>query len=213
MKILASSLFTAALLTLAAPDIKAQDRQFVDVNVAGWSASEAFGGEANTGAAVTVNIHTIVVGFEWIDLQYSALGFNWLSDLVISVSGYSVGAGNFDWLEWAPSTIDFPGNYGPSSGSWGGGDGKPGPYTGGAAFVGLGSVYVSVYNAYPQGDALELQSGVLRINLAPVPEPASWGLFAVGMMTITFLRRRSRQGGSMSRWLSLPRSTGQQEYS
>jgi len=200
MKILASSLFTAALLTLSSPDIAAQGGQFVDVNVAGWSASETFGGQGNSGAGITVDIDTIVLGFDWIDLQYSASGFNWMSDLVISVSGYSGDTGNFEWLEWSPSTIDFPGTSGPLSGYWGGPDGKPGPYTEGSAFMsGPGSVYITIYNAYPLGDSLELQSGVLRIHLAPVPEPASWALFAAGLMTVTLMRRRSQQSDSTSR--------------
>ena len=194
MKTLVPSLFVAAFLALVSLDAEAQGSQFLDVSVAGWNASQAFGSPSNSGTTITIDAERIVVGFDWIDLQYGASGFNWMSDLVISVSGYSGDTGNFEWLEWSPSTIDFPGTYGPSSGSWGGADGKPGPYSEGGAFLPrFGSVFVTVYNAYPQGDALELQSGVLRIHLAPVPEPASWAMMITGFFGLGTVLRASRK--------------------
>lgn len=193
MNTLASSLFTAAILTLSSTNTEAQGSQHVDVNIAGWNASETFGGQGNSSATIPIDVGATVLSFEWINLQYSASGFNWVSDLVMSVSTSNDQTGNFEWLEWSPSTIDFPGNYGPSSGSWGSTFGKPGPYTEGGAFTSeLGSVYVTVYNAFPQGDTLELQSGVLRIHLAPVPELPPSGLLAIGLLTLTLIRRRSQ---------------------
>lgn len=163
-----------------------------DVDLSGWLAAGDFGAEGNTEQLVNLDANALITGFSWVGLSFTTHGESWQSDFVLSVNNPGATA----WLDWAPSTAETGGTYGPGSGFWNGADGAPGPYGAGEAFqVEDGRLLLTTYLAFdtpPVG--AEVLSGNLRIyyqNLGPaVPEPAMQALMALGLAGLALAARR-----------------------
>ena len=85
------------------------------------------------------------------------------------------------------------------TGAFGGAVGAPGPFGAGAPFTAAdGVVWVTVYESFNDAgnarDAL-ITAGTLRIyTSAPIPEPSTYALMALGLAGIALVARRRRAG-------------------
>lgn len=195
------ALFSAALMAALAAPAHAGIPSSLTVNLAGWAAFGAYGDPANTGAFFTLPAGSTVTGFDYTGLTFTSNGFSYRSEFVLSVNdftGISSPADVTDWLDWIPSTEDSPGIFGPANGSWGGATGLEGPFGAGAPFTvgdGPNNLWVTVYEDFPDEefpDAL-VSAGTLTIfYTAPIPEPATYGLMALGLAGLGAVVRRRR---------------------
>lgn len=186
----------AAAALLAVAGVPAHAATY-DVNLAGWLAGDDFGYDPNSFLIVNLPAGATVTGFDYLGLQFSTVPSDdsWLSDLVLSVNHVD-GDGNIeDWLDWKPSTTGAGGTFGPASGSWNGPTGSDGPYSSTGSFEVLagGFLYVTVYlDEYYPSDGITISAGTLRINydVAVVPEPATYGMMALGLLAVGAMVRR-----------------------
>lgn len=169
---------------------------YVDVNLAGWTAGDDFGGPGNSAVLLNLEPGSLVTGFDYIDLRFSTVagGDSWLSEFVLSVNNDTGSA----WMDWAPSTTDDAGSFGPASGSWGGSTGQPGAtYGAGAPFTAVsGVLFVTAYlDYYTPPVGITVDSGTLRVyydSAAVIPEPATYGLMGLGLLGVLGAARRRR---------------------
>jgi hypothetical protein len=164
-----------------------------DINLAGWQTFAGFGNPLNTQQFLNFPAGTGVLGFDFISVTFTAEGTSYGSELVLSVNNADASS----WLDWAPSLDDAPGTYGPLTGSFGGAVGAEGPFGAGAPFtMADGVMWVTVYESFNDGgdarDAL-IASGTLRIyTTAPIPEPGTYALMALGLAGIALVARRRK---------------------
>jgi hypothetical protein len=131
----------------------------------------------------------MVTGYDYIGLSFEALGDSWASDFTLSVNATP---GVVDYMDWVPVAIDESGIFGPVSGSWDGPEG----FGIGAPWVDAdGEVFVTTYLGFttpPVGASVS--AGTLRVYYtAPIPEPGTYALMALGLPTVAAVVRR-RQG-------------------
>ncbi len=172
---------------------------FIDVVISGWQSFGGFGRPNNTSVTINLDPGTGVTGFDYTNLSFSTDNGSWLSEFTLSVN--NVDGSKF--LDWSPSSVDDSGTFDPASGSWDGSSGAPGPFGAGGSFVVAdGVLFVTVYDAFDdpfgdtglQRDAL-VSSGTLRIFLAPIPEPGTYGMMALGLLAVGAAMRKRRQQG------------------
>lgn len=193
-----SSLLATALVVAAAAPAHANVSSLV-VNLAGWQTFGDFGDPANSFAFYTLPAGSVVTGFDYSGLTFLSNGSSWTSELVLSVNNFTGAPVTIDeFMDWAPSTATSSGSFGPVSGSWGGPTGDEGPYGAGGAFTvgeGADNVFVTVYESFPDGaspDAV-ISAGTLTIHFtAPIPEPATYGLMALGLVGVGAIVRRRK---------------------
>ena len=161
------------------------------VNLAGWSASGDFGDPSNTSAFFTLPAGSTVTGFDYAGLVFTAFAPSWREEMVISVNN-TTGAPQTiqEFMDWAPSVERSAGVAGPLNGSWRGATGAEGPYGAGLSFTvgaGTNNLWVTVFDGLPDAVApdFSISAGSLTIHYtAPIPEPASYGLMALGLLGV-----------------------------
>lgn len=193
MRFKSSVLATALAAALVLP---AQAATLI-VPLAGWQSFGDFGDPLNTSALFTLPAGSTVTGFSYEGLVFTSNGFSWRRELVLSVNNYTGQPTTIDeYLDWAPSTLGSPGTFGPISGSWNGLTGAQGPYGAGDVFtVGEGpdNLLVTVYESIPDDEFPDavITAGTLTIQFtAPIPEPATYGLMALGLLGVAAAARR-----------------------
>jgi len=165
----------------------------IAVNISEWRAVGGFDDPTNSGQTFELPVGTQILGFSWGGLTFTAGGFNWLSDLVFSVTELSSTTSTSGFLDWSPATLDIPGTFGPTSGTWGGLQGQPGPFSAGSPFVvGEYGIYFSVYSSFVTLDPLVIHAGTIYIQTAPIPEASTKALFVGGLIFLVFLIRSAR---------------------
>jgi hypothetical protein len=167
------------------------------IDLTGWQTFGEFGDPANTTVLFTLPEGSTVTGFGYTDLSFASNGASLRNELVLSLNNFT-GAANpiLEFMDWAPSTLASPGSFGPVSGSWRGGSGTEGPFGAGVSFtVGMGTdnLLVTVYEDFGDGQLPEalITAGTMTVfYTAPIPEPSTYGLMALGLMGLMLATRR-----------------------
>ena len=170
---------------------------FIDIDLTGWVTFGGFGRPNNTERFIDVGADTVITGFEYINLAFDTENGSFLNEFTLSVNN----ADASEFMDWSPSTFVGVGSFGPGSGSWGGPSGGEGPFGAGGTFaVADGILWVTVYEGFddPGGDTglvrdSLVSSGTLRVFLAPIPEPGTYGMMALGLLAIGAALRKRQQ--------------------
>jgi hypothetical protein len=156
------------------------------VNLAGWEAWGGFGNAQNTEAFFNIGAGSQVLGFEWSGLVFTAEGSSYQEEFIISVNDID----GSEFMDVSPADgLSEPGTFGPSSGTWGV-DGL----SFGAPFTAAdGVVWVTVYDYFNDADRdAVVSAGTLTIFYAPIPEPGTYGLMALGLLGVAAVARRRK---------------------
>jgi hypothetical protein len=208
MKLSIGSVLAAAALTafVAAPaaaktsytgSVGAVGTTFIDIDLTGWTTFGAFGRDGNTETFIDVGAGTVVTGFEYFNLAFTTENGSWIGEFTLSVNNTDAS----EFMDWAPSVAEVPGSFGPASGGWQGAEGAAGPFGEGGQFTTAdGNLWITVYEGFDdpfgdtglQRDAL-VSSGTLRVFLAPIPEPGTYGMMALGLLAVGAVMRKRQQ--------------------
>jgi PEP-CTERM motif len=191
----------AAPLPAAVIAIPAGSSGFIDINLAGWTSFGDLGNPNNTLAAFDIGAGTVVTGFSYEGVTFTTSNGSWLSELTLSVNPTN-GDPETEFMDWSPSTVDNSGTATALAGSWDGASGQPGGFGIGSSFAAAdGLIYVTVYESFddPFGSTgpglldATITAGTMRVFLAPVPEPGTYGMMALGLLAIgaTMRKRQS----------------------
>lgn len=166
----------------AAPVAQADE---IDIDLTGWQTFGPFNSPLNSFEEVDIGAFSQVTGADWLNLEFTTQNGSFQSEFVLSLNDSSASV----WWDSTVSAVDGAGTYS-GSGSFPGPADDGGPFTVGAD----GILYVEVYEIFDDGGASVVDAivatGTLRVFYTPVPEPASFGLLALGGLML--LRRRGR---------------------
>jgi len=184
------SLLGAALAAVLATAGTAAHADSLTVNLAGWQTTGDFGDPGNTQAFYTLPTGSLVTGFTYSGLTFTAIDPSYLSEFVLSVNN----AAGTEYLDWAPSASNAPGTAGPLSGSFGGavGIGGGGPFT---VAPGANNLWVTVYELFTDpGLNATVSAGTLTINytVAAVPEASTYAMMGLGLLGLGAVARRRK---------------------
>ncbi len=189
---------TAAPLPADVVAIPAGSGGFIDINLAGWVSFGGFSNALNTRVAFDIGAGTTVTGFTYEGVTITTSNNSWLSELTLSVNPTN-GDPETEFMDWSPSTVGASGTATALSGSWNGATGQPGSFGAGIAFSAAdGLIFVTVYESFddPFGSTgpglldATITAGTLRVFLAPVPEPGTYGMMALGLLAIGAAMRK-----------------------
>lgn len=185
--------------------IPAGSATFIDIDLAGWVSFGGFGRTTNTTVGFDIGAGTVVTGFSYEGLSFVANTYptgatSWLSDLTLSVNPTNGDAAT-EFMDWSPSTVNDGGSAADLIGSWAGTSGQPGTFGAGTSFTAVdGLIFVTIYEAFDDpfadnGAVLDttITAGTLRVFLAPIPEPGTYGMMALGLLAIGAAMRKRRQ--------------------
>ena len=195
---------TTAAMPAGVVAIPAGSAGFIDIDLAGWTSFSGFGLPGNTTVAFDIGAGTVVTGFTYTDVAITTSNGSWLSELTLSVNPTN-GDAAVEFMDWAPSLVSDSGST-TASGSWGGptgaATGGPGPFGPGTSFTAAdGLIFVTVYEAFddpfgPTGPSLldaTITAGTMRVFLAPIPEPGTYGMMALGLLAVGAAMRKRQQ--------------------
>lgn len=152
----------------------------LDINIAGWQADGGYGAPGNTFVNIPLPVGATIDAAEYINLEYSANGASWRSDLALSLND-SAAAPDF-WDTGIAGAPNSPGVFGPVSGPFA----NPGLFGSGPFTLTTGDLYVTVYDTFGDTGIDEtITSGIIRVTWTP--EPASLSLLGLAGLLI---RRR-----------------------
>jgi hypothetical protein len=179
--------------------IQAGSAGFIDIDLAGWTSFGGFGRPNNTTVSFDIGAGSVVTGFTYSDVSFDTSNGSWLRELTLSVNPTNSNSAT-EFMDWAPSVVMNSGSA-THSGSWGGASGQPGPFGAGTLFKAAdGLIFVTVYDAFddPYNDTgalldATIAAGTMRVFLAPIPEPGTYGMMALGLLAVGAALRRRRQ--------------------
>jgi hypothetical protein len=190
---------TTAALPAGVVAIPAGSASFIDINLAGWTSFGGFGAPNNTTVSFDIGAGSVVTGFTYTGVSFTTSNGSWLSELILSVNPTNGDAAT-EYMDWAPSLSDNSGSA-THSGSWGAATGGPGPFGAGTSFTAAdGLIFVTVYEGFddPFGDTgsvldATITAGTMRVFLAPIPEPGTYGMMALGLLAVGAAMRKRQQ--------------------
>lgn len=154
------------------------------IPLAGWQADGGYNNAGNTNATFNLPIGTTIDAAEYVDLEYTAQGASWRSDLVISLND-SIGFISY-WDTRIVGAPDSSGPYGPVSAAFDNpGLGGSGPFT-----LTTGELYVEVYDVFNDSGVDEVITGGMLVITYTVPAPGAFALLG-GAGLLAARRRRS----------------------
>lgn len=178
----------AAFFTALLGWASAANAAFIDVDLSGWESWDFYGAAGNTTTVISLPTGTGIIGAQYIDLEFEALGQSWASELVLSIND-SASALSF-WDSTVAGMPSSPGVFGPVSGAFA----VPGLFSSGPFTLTTGALHIEAYETFndlPGADTL-IRAGTLRIEIDAVPAPATLALFGIGLLGFGWsLRRRA----------------------
>lgn len=179
--------------------IQAGSAGFIDIDLAGWTSFGGWNRPNNSMVSFDIGAGSVVTGFTYSGVSFDTSNGSWLKDLTLSVNPTNP-ISIEDFMDWAPSRVENSGSA-THSGSWGGATGGPGPNGPGRSFTATdGLIFVTVYEAFDDpfddtGAVLDttIAAGTMRVFLAPIPEPGTYGMMALGLLAVGAALRKRRQ--------------------
>lgn len=156
----------------------------LELDMAGWQADGGYLNAGNTRMTINLPVGATIDAAEYVNLQYTAQGASWQSDLVISLNDSE------DFISYWDTSIagapDNSGTFGPASASFDNpGLGGSGPFT-----LTTGELYIELYDVFNDTGIDEVvTSGTLRITYT-VPAPGAVALLG-GAGLLAVRRRRA----------------------
>ncbi len=158
---------------------------FVTVDLTGWSSFAGFGNVLNTSTNITIPAGSQITAITFEGLTFSTFNGSYLSELILSVNDATNATAFWDW---APSTTEDPGSFGPGSGSFG----FPGVFGSGPFTTSTGGLFITVYEGFNDAGSLidaSISAGTLRIEYTVVPTPGALALMGMGGLLASRRRR------------------------